>query len=172
MRIRQVKPEFFKDARLAALSPAVRLFYIGLWMVADDAGWFRADVPELGIEMFGYEARKRREKTVTADLAVLEEAGRIALYPCGHGVIPTLTTHQRLAGETKRVHTIKREHESCPRLPANPRVSPHIPDTVRNGRGTVDGTESKGSVVAPANAPDGAGATDLSEWRKRVPRPA
>jgi hypothetical protein len=172
MRIRQVKPEFFKDARLAALSPAVRLFYIGLWMVADDGGWLRADVPELGIELFGYDPRKSRERTVTCHLDALRESGRIVMYPCGHAFIPTFTNHQRLAGETRRVHTVKREHEACPHIPATPRTSPQVPDTVRNVGGNVKGTVSNGSVDAPANTPDGAGATELSEWRKRVPRPA
>lgn len=36
MRIRQVKPDFFTDAVVSAWPPAARLFYIGLWTVADD----------------------------------------------------------------------------------------------------------------------------------------
>jgi hypothetical protein len=171
MRIRQVKPEFFKDARLAALSPATRLVYIGLWMVADDAGWFRADVPELGIELFGYDPRKSRERAVAEHLDRLETAGRIVLHDCGHAFIPTFTTHQRLAGETKRVKTIEREHHDCPHIPATPRTSSQSPDTVRLGTGNGIGQSSNGSVVAPADAPDGAGAP-VTEFRQRVPRPA
>ena len=166
MRIRQVKPEFFKDARLAELSPAVRLFYIGLWLVADDAGWFRTDIPELGIDLFGYEPRAKRERAVADHLTSLADAGRIVRYDCGHAVIPRFVDHQRLAGETKRVHTIKREHEACPHIPATPRVSPQVPDTVRNGRGNGNGSVSNGSVAAAA-APDGAAA---SEFQEKVPR--
>lgn len=166
MRIRQVKPEFFKDARLAALSPAVRLFYIGLWMVADDAGWFRVEIPELGIDLFGYEARASRERAVTRHLSALSDAGRIVVYDCGHAVIPRFVTHQRLAGETKRVHTIKREHESCPHIPASPRVSPQSPDTVRNVGGNVVGLVSSRSVDPPT-APSGVGG---SEFQEKVPR--
>ena len=59
MRIRQVKPSFFKDPLMAELTPPVRLFYVGLWMLADDAGWFRWDVAEVGNELYGYEPRGR-----------------------------------------------------------------------------------------------------------------
>jgi hypothetical protein len=41
VRIRQVKPAFWADSRLAELPERTRLFYIGLWMIADDAGWLR-----------------------------------------------------------------------------------------------------------------------------------
>lgn len=115
MRIRQVKPEFFKDARLAELSDAVRLFYIGLWLVADDAGYFRADVPEIGMDLYGYRARVAREKSVMSYLSTLQDAGRIKVLACGHGFIPTLSGHQHLAGETRRVYTFKAEHQKgCP----------------------------------------------------------
>ena len=37
-RIRAIKPEFFTHERLAELSPIDRLFFIGLWTVADREG--------------------------------------------------------------------------------------------------------------------------------------
>ena len=145
MRIRQVKPSFFKDARIADLSPAVRLTYIGLWMLADDGGYYRWDAAEAGLELYGYESRTRREKAVTDHLEALVTAGRIVRFPdliCDHIHIPTLVDHQRFGGPTKRVTTYQVEHARCaPRIPATPRESP--PGTVRNGIGTErngDGT--------------------------------
>jgi hypothetical protein len=170
VRIRQVKPSFFKDARIAELPPAVRLTYIGLWMLADDAGYYRWDPAEAGLELYGYESRTKRERDVTAHLARLVDAGRIVDFGCGHLLVPHLVTHQRLAGPTKRVLTYEREHIKC----APPRVSPqvpagitHLPDTVRlgtdvdveperNGTGTVDGRKRH---------------DDETEFRSRVPRP-
>jgi hypothetical protein len=162
VRIRQVKPSFFKDARIAELPPAVRLTYIGLWMLADDAGYYRWDPAEAGLELYGYESRTKRERDVTAHLARLVEAGRVADLKCGHIVIPTLKDHQRFAGPTKRVLTYEREHVKC----APPRISPQVPagitpfpDTVRsvadveqeperNGAGTVSAHENEDERTA------------------------
>lgn len=66
-RIRQIKPSFFKDPDMAALTPPVRLFYVGLWCLADDAGYYRWDVAEVGIELFGFDgpAGGRRPRAAT-----------------------------------------------------------------------------------------------------------
>lgn len=169
VRIRQVKPAFWTDSRIAELSAPCRLFYIGLWMLADDAGWFRADVPSIGVELYGYETRTRRERSVAAFLEALGASGRIVLLPCGHGYIPAFSEHQRLAGETKRVVSVKRDHESCPHTPATPRVSPLIPDTVRSGTvSSGKGQERNGQ----SRASDPEGPRAISEFQSRVPRPA
>jgi hypothetical protein len=141
MRIRQVKPAFFKDARIAELAPSVRLFYIGLWMLADDAGWLAWDVAEVGNELYGYQPRKRRERDAAAYLDALVAAERVVRYDCGHLSIPTMTDHQRLSGMTKQVRTTLKEHETrcVPHTPADARDSPHVPDTERNGIGTGKG---------------------------------
>lgn len=98
MRIRQVRPEFFTDAVMAALSPSVRLTYIGLWCVADDAGWFRWDPAQVGAILYPFEPARRRERELTETVAVLQELGRILLYPCGCANIPKLTLHQKIGG--------------------------------------------------------------------------
>lgn len=145
-----MKPAYFKDARMASLSPAVRLTYIGLWMLADDAGYYRWDPAEAGLELYGYESRSKRERDVTAHLAALVEAGRVDDLGCDHIVIPTLVDHQRFGGPTKRVTTYQTEHvRECPHIPAGPRDSPLVPGTVRNGTERYgDGTERYGTVDA------------------------
>ena len=170
VRIRQVKPAFWTDSTIAGLAPAVRLFYIGLWMVADDAGYLRWDTPQIANELYGYESRKKRERDVDAFIAVLTDDGRVVRYECGHAFIPHLTDHQRLAGETHRVVSVKREHESCPRIPAVPRDSPLVPDTVRNGSGTVRNVKERNGTPR-AGEPDGPLA-EVTEFQARVPRPA
>jgi hypothetical protein len=177
MRIRQVKPSFFKDPLMAELSPAVRLFYVGLWMLADDAGWFRWDPAEVGNELYGYEPRGRRERHAADYLDTLVSAKRVTRFDCGHVFIPTLTDHQRLAGLTKQVRTVVREHEKecSPQPPAGPRDAPQSPDPVRNGigkgTGTVDGTERNGigTESAPARAEAGPREDETeSDFRKRT----
>ncbi len=167
MRIRQVKPGFFKDARMAELSPEERLFYIGLWMLADDAGYLRWDPAEAALELYGYDPRDQRERAVTDHLAVLIAAGRVTNLECGHLFVPTFTTHQRLAGPTSRVLTYEREHLKCyaPRIPAGVRDDPTSPDPVRSGTGNGAGTGRFVSepVSAPAPAPGDADARSLKE---------
>lgn len=154
MRIRQVKPSFFKDARIAALTPAVRLFYIGLWMLADDAGYYRWDAAEAGLELYGYDSRTKRERDVTAHLAALVKAERVTDLGCGHVLVPKLTEHQRFGGPTKRVLTYEKEHLRCtpPRIPAGTRASPPIPGTVSNGNGKERelGMERNGTELVDA----------------------
>lgn len=156
MRIRQVKPGFWTDVVVTALPAPCRLFYIGLWMQADDSGWFRWDVPQIAAELYGFEPRGRRERNVVAFGDALEAAGRLKRIDCGHAYIATLERHQRLSGNTKQVHTFKREHDSTcmtripPRVPADTRTSP--PGKERNGRGQV--SEGK-EQVASARSPEG-----------------
>jgi hypothetical protein len=171
MRIRQVKPAFWTDAKVAALPPAVRLFYIGLWMEADDAGWFRWDLSQIANELYGYESRKKREREVTAYVDLLVRTGRVVIHPCGHAEVPTMTTHQHLSATTKQVKTFLREHADCngsPPTPAEARENPPLPgrkgigkERSGNGHGTVSEGLGKGS--APAKAPDGAGATKVTD---------
>lgn len=173
MRIRQVKPAFWADARIAALPAPARLFYIGLWMTADDAGWLRWDPSQIANELYGYESRRKRERDVETFLALLVEAKRVTVHPCGHVEIPTMTTHQHLSVASKQVRTIQREHADCggsKRVPAETRDDPQMPVETReppavkvkgngkvNGNGNGDGEgkgDGKGSArpLAPVGA--------------------
>lgn len=161
MRIRQVKPSFWSDVRMADLPAPVRLFYIGLWMQADDAGWLRWDVPQIAAELYGFESRGRRERNVSTFGDALETAGRIERHDCGHAFIATMSEHQKLAGSTRQVLTFTREHE---RECVSPRTSPRVPADTRDspprlGKGTVgkgNGQERLGTGSAGARAPRGA----------------
>jgi hypothetical protein len=179
MRIRQVKPEFWKDPDLAKLPLTARLAYIGLWGLADDAGWLRLDVPSIALELFGYESRNRRERMIVGALEELVAAKRVESHECGHALIPTLVDHQRFAGETKRVYTVLKEHRGCPRVPAGnrgdeapehepagPRGSPRFPAAVRNKE--RNGSGSKGQVDTARKRDD----ESESEFRLRVGTPA
>ena len=155
MRIRQVRPEFFTDATMAALSPAVRLTYIGLWCVADDAGWLTWDVRTIGALLYPYESIRVRERRVQAAGDALEEAHRIARYECGCALIPRLEDHQKIGGN--KSFPVRDKHKSI-----HSRTSP--PVTLGNGR--------VGNVTVDAGArADGAPAS-MSEFRAKVPRPA
>lgn len=112
MRIRQVRPEFFTDPVTAHLPPAVQVTYIGLWCVADDAGWLVWDVPQVGALLYPYTSVRVREARVAKAAEALVAAGRLVLMDCGCARIPTLIDHQRIGGnksfpvrDQHRVHT-------------------------------------------------------------------
>ena len=155
MRIRQVKPEFWRDEKLADLGDSERLIYIGLWMCADDAGWFRTNVREIGADLFPYEDRATREDRIFHVIDRLSDMERIVSEPCGrHARLPYLPRHQRMSSPDKRVYTHEREHRATcisPQTPAETRGEPltlhDAPTrnvTERNGK-ERNGTERKGT---------------------------
>jgi hypothetical protein len=171
MRIRQVKPEFWRDHVMAEMTDTVRLVYIGLWMEADDAGFLRLDTTEIAVDLYPLTTRAVRERRVAAAMAVLVNAGRVEVEDCRkHATIPTLTEHQRFGGPEKRVLTISREHDQeC--IPAVPRGSPRFPASprpVRNGKER----EGKGNGGVQGGHDDVSDNDDeASDFRRLVPRP-
>jgi len=165
VRIRQVKPDYWRDERLSTLSDSDRLIYIGLWMEADDAGWFRENVVEIASNLFPYQSRGPRERKVSAALDRLRALSRVVSHPCGHSQVPALPEHQRFSSPDKRVFTIQRQHDGCPpagvpSIPAGPRGSPRFPATVRERERVGNGREDIGYT----------GSTSLED--AGVPRPS
>ena len=144
MRIRVVKPDFWSDSVIANLPIGARLFYIGLWMFADDAGWMKWQPVEIAAGLFPYQSRRARERTVDEWLALLVDAKRVVLHDCGHAVIPTLVVHQKTGGN--RTTKIRDEHATyCPS--GQVRTSPD--ESVRKGKEGKgkEGKEEEPSVV-------------------------
>ena len=139
MRIRQVKPDFWSDELLATLPDTVRLFYIGLWQEADDAGWLRWNVAEVARDLYGYQPRGRRERWVLERSEALAKIGRLHFHDCGHAFLPTLTKHQKFGG--RPVHTVRDAHaRDCARLRADDR-----PGKEKVEVEVGNGTERKGT---------------------------
>jgi hypothetical protein len=120
MRIRQVKPSFFTDGTMAGVSYAARLFYIGLWCVADDAGWLRWDPMEIGALLYPYDAPGKRLRQVTTWAVELQGCGRLRILDCGCALVPTLEMHQRVGGtKTFTARTAHEKHGSPEAVPQN-----------------------------------------------------
>jgi hypothetical protein len=168
MRIRQVKPAFWADAKIASLPHDARLFYIGLWMLADDDGWLRWDVPEIGKELYGFEGRAAREKRIERMTRAIVQAlpGKLTVHECGHVELPKLAVHQHLAGTTRRVTTVHSEHSrDCPRLPATPR-----PVKVMVSEGDVEVSNGRGSTPERATETTGFSKDAEERWADLGPK--
>lgn len=134
MKIRSVRPEFFTDTRMAAMSHSARLLYVALWCIADDEGRGRYIPKQIEGEAFPHEA-----VDIDALLGELIGAGRVVPYEVDgewffH--IPTFGEYQKP----------NRKYES--RLPAPP---PHDPSTVQAVRAQrVDSADDVNSPIPPA----------------------
>jgi hypothetical protein len=96
MRIRTVKPAFFKDEELAELPPITRLLFQGLWLMADRDGRLEDRPRFIKVEVLPYD-----DCDVEPMLAALNDKKFILRYEvadrkCIH--ISGFTTHQRITG--------------------------------------------------------------------------
>ncbi len=106
MRIRTIKPQFFKNDELAELPMSARLFFIGLWTLADSEGRLEDRPRRIKAEIFPFD-------NIDADdlLSRLQSAGFIIRYTSSGGQhtesgfsemkviqIVNFTKHQKLSG--------------------------------------------------------------------------
>ena len=52
MKIRTIKPDFFRSDDIAALTPTARLLFIGLWCYADDNGVCLESIQAFAADIF------------------------------------------------------------------------------------------------------------------------
>lgn len=93
MRIRSLKPGFFKNEQLADLTPWHRILFAGLWCYADKEGRLRDRPKRIKVDVFPYD-------DVSMDVLLwdLTRAGLIRRYLVGSQPlidIPTWHAHQR-----------------------------------------------------------------------------
>lgn len=170
MRIRQIKPAWWLDKALQTrLTADAREFYIGLWMLADDAGWLKWDVSRVAAELYPYRSSHSRESRVqrwAIQLTSLDpDAPHLVIEDCGHAHIPKLTEHQRLGG--RPVETVRDAHARvCARSIAFARAG-------RVGKGKV-GNGSRADPTDPQGVGPGEFADKLVAYGfdpKRLDRP-
>lgn len=106
-RIRTIKPDFFTDEGIVALSPLARLFYIALWCEADREGRL-----EWRLKTLKWKYLPQDDCDIEAIGKELTDAGRIVLYTADgkiYALIPTFNEHQHV--------NVK---EAASRIPAPP----------------------------------------------------
>jgi hypothetical protein len=165
-RIRQIKPSWFLDKELRrGTSADAREFYIGLWMLADDGGYLTWDIERIAAELYPYDGVSRRERLVASWADSLEtlnaEEPHLVIYSCGHGRVPKMPAHQRIAG--KQSVGVWEAHKSCRNAVSRRRLTVAIgvgePTMATDSPGREIGTERNGTVVVGA-----------TEFQTKVPR--
>ncbi len=93
LRIRSIKPQFFRDSKILQLSPLSRLLFVGLWCCADREGRMEFDPKELRIEVLPDETQEATD----ACFVQLESQGMIVVYSVNNRkylAIPNFLKHQ------------------------------------------------------------------------------
>jgi hypothetical protein len=176
-RIRQIKPSWFLDKALRrGTSADAREFYIGLWMLADDAGYLVWDTERIGAELYPYDSTAARERRVEAwatQLETLDEATpHLVVWTCGHARVPKMPGHQRIAG--KQTLSVKERHLNCRNAvsrreptvanePSEPTSATDSPGRV--GNGNRNGKVGNGTSRARAR---GGAAREPSEFDRAI----
>lgn len=108
MRIRTIKPQFFKNEDLAELSPWTRLLFMGLWLMADGKGRLEHRPSRIKVELFPYD-----DISMLEHLKILDARGFIIIYKglvkkTAHGEyrkepvpliqVTNFESHQRITG--------------------------------------------------------------------------
>ena len=121
MRARLIRPEFFRDSRMGRLSRDLRLFYISIWTVADDAGFLEWDPVEIGAALYPYDPPDERERNVKEWAKVLVREKRIEVLSCKkHARIPTIERWKIPGG--KQYYGVRTDHEKgCRSVPKRSR---------------------------------------------------
>lgn len=105
MRIRSIKPEFWRSSDTAALPVFTRLLFIGLWNYVDDNGVGEADENLIRSDLFPREDVSEVSSKIRRGLDDLSIGGQIVRYQAANGRrylhVVNWTEHQKIDRPTK-----------------------------------------------------------------------
>lgn len=151
MRIRTIKPEFFKHDGVAALPALTRILFQGLWCLADSEGRLEDRPARIRVEVLPYDKCNVEEM-----LSELAKRGFIHRYKAD-GLkliqVAAFKRHQRITG--KESETPSRFPEMKPGQDGEQAGKQsgnnwETPETTGNGRETEGNEERKGNESASA----------------------
>lgn len=97
MRIRSIKPELWTDLRTGEWNAEAALFFVGLWMVADDAGRLRLEPRLIAAALDPFEAKFGGARGIGDLLDQLIADGRVLAYEVAgerFGLVANFARHQ------------------------------------------------------------------------------
>lgn len=181
MRIRTIKPEFFKHDELATVSALARLAFIGLWCIADREGRMEDRPRRIKAEILPYD--ECEIEPLLGELSAKKFIIRYAVDGVGYIKIPSFVEHQRITGKEAETESkfpdVPENHELQVTLNQQPIVSEsqgkqsgnngEAPETTgKEGKGREgSGKERKGAPAAQ-NSFSNTVMPDLPTWLARV----
>lgn len=139
-----LKREYFSDFEFQTeLNAEQREAYMGLWQLADDAGWLEWQPEQIAAHVYRFAGRAGVD-LLEAAAARLKETGRLRVLACGHAHLPRGEGHARPGRpsnnqdtfDNHKKHSGKKQKDSIPH-----RTVPHLtlPTDSINGRAPVRG---------------------------------
>nr|DAV79557.1 MAG TPA: replisome organizer [Caudoviricetes sp.] len=170
MRIRTIKPEFWRSADVAALSIEDRLLFIGLWSYVDDYGVGRDEPQLIQCDLFPLDPLTEGSVRVHDGLTRIARRGLIIRYegPDGRKYFQVVNwaKHQKINRKSKPVFP-QYDAENCTLTESS--LSPH--DALTEGSLPEQGTGNREQGTPPSDPPPRAPTTTTSRRRDPPPRP-
>lgn len=162
-RIRSVKPEFWRDAKVLKLSEGAMLLFIGSWNLCDDEGRMVWDPEQVQVDLFSSKPHLDLEKLaaelVAQRMVVLYEAAGVRYY-----AVRNFSKHQKIDKRTPSRLPPPPSSPEFPREAAKTAESPKPPtqegkgvERTGSGNGQEQAISTKGTRFRPVPMPD--------EWR-------
>lgn len=143
MRIRTIKPEFYRSETLAGVSREFRDLAKALISCADDEGYFASHPRLIAADCYPFDLDG--PEFVTRGLSVLSAIGFCELYDGNVGFLPTFKENQRISHPAaSKLKTKKGEKVS-----AVPVVAEPVPQSLRSDSAVVPQVLRTSSAVAP-----------------------
>lgn len=171
MRIRSIKPEFWRSQDISRLAIEDRLLFIGLWSYVDDNGVGEDRVPMIAADLFADDIERDPSETfarVSRGLARLSEGGQIVRYTVAdrdYFEVCRWKDHQRIDKPGKE--RLPRHDAGEAALRSVSRESPEFlaPGTGNREQGTGDqGTEDQGILLSDPNGSNAEGELLSPDW--------
>lgn len=158
MRIRSIKPEFWRSSDISKLSTEDRLLFIGLWSYVDDNGVGIDKLAAIAADLFADDIERDAQETfarVSRGLQNLAEAGRIARYAVQGAQYLSVTNwgkHQRIdkPGKPRFPRHDKEVAEIRESVAESPEVVAPVTEEQGN-RGTEEQGNRNAAHVIPAD---------------------
>lgn len=148
MRIRSVKPEFWRDSVTGEWPADLSLFFVGLWCVADDEGCFEWDARLIRADIDPFDVKFGGLPKIEALLSRLASAGRVRAYRVDereYGIIPSFKRHQHPQKPSVRCPIPVPDQYCTGTIPVPIPVSIPVPDQYCTGMQPVcSGEEGRG----------------------------
>ena len=171
MRIRTIKPEFWRSPDVSTLDIEDRLLFIGLWSYVDDNGVGRGDMADIIADLFAADMFADPRETVarvSRGVSNLSERGMIHRYEVDgrtYVEIVRWRDHQRIdkPGKARYPH-YDADSRDCRETPAPPRETV-APGTGEQGnRGTGEQGIKNSSRAASSPRPSGDSPEFIEFW--------